>query len=400
MIVAFTTPAMGHVKPMLPLLRGLVEDGQEVVCFGHTKFETIVRATGARFEAYPEIQYDIDAPDFNLIKMAADLIDASETIYPALLGKVEALAPRLIVQDFMALWGSRIGTELSIPRVHTIPTLVFNRETQRQMRREDGLLKLARDVSKGMPALIRSKFRSKFAVSVQEAFGLERSWRKLAPPVCELVFCIEALQVGNPRGDVPRHYIGPSYSQSEAPVSPVERKHALITFGTLSNNETERFRAAIEGAFLAGYSVIAQCGGKVDIQHLERVGQSLENQYVGQTATIVESVPDLEVLIAEAAVVIHHAGMATTWETVRHSKPALFIPTIADQKVLASQLEAKGFGVRLAAGNECNAQVIAKALKSVETRSYSWGQIQQWLLQAGGEAAGVKIINDVLEQRP
>ncbi len=398
MIVAFTTPAMGHVKPMLPLLKGLVKSGHEVVCFGHTKFDAVIGATGATFQTYPEIQYDIDAPDFNLIKMAADLIDASETIYPALLNQVKALAPCLIVQDFMALWGSRIGTDLNIPRVHTIPTLVFNLETQRQMRREDGILKLARDLTKGVPALVRAKVKSKFAVSVQETFGLERSWRRLAPPVCELVFCIEALQVGNAGGDVPRYYIGPSYSQSDASVAAVTRKYALITFGTLSNNEINRFRAAIEGAFMAGYSVVAQCGSKVDIDDLNRTAQALENKHSDRKIDIVESVPDLELLIAEAALVIHHAGMATTWETVRHSKPALFIPTIADQKVLATQLEANGFGVRLAAGQECDAQAIAQALKVVETYDYEWSKIQDWLARAGGETAGVKIIHEILGQ--
>ncbi len=397
MIVVFTTPAMGHVKPMLPLLQGLVESGQEMVCFGHRDFESVIRLTGAEFSAYPEVEYNINAPDFNLVKMAADLIDASEVIFPGLLPEIKAMAPRLIVQDFMALWSSRIASELNIPRIHTIPTLVFNPATQRQMRREDGARKLLRDLATGVPALVRAKFRSKFAVSVQEAFGLEHSWRKLDAPVCELVFCIAALQVGDLQGDIPRHYIGPSYSRRQTPLSNTSQGYALITFGTLSNNETERFIAALKGAFMAGYSVVAQCGGKVDLSRLEDVARSLEAEHAGQTATILNSVPDLEVLIAESALVIHHAGMATTWETVRHNKPSLFIPTIADQKVLASQLERNDFGIRLAQGFECDPHAIAQALKAVEIREYPWAEIQDLLAQAGGAKAGVKIISDVLE---
>lgn len=397
MIVAFTLPVMGHVKPMMPLLSGLVECGQKVVCFGDNKFEAIIRSSGADFCAYPEIAYDTDAPDFNLVKMAADLIHTSETIYTKLLPEIEAMAPQLILQDFMALWASRIGTELGIPRVHTIPTLVFNTATERQMRREDGVAKLAGDILKGLPALIRAKVKSGFAVSVREAFGLERSWRNLTPPQCELVFCIEAVQVGDPYGDVARHYIGPTWKDRKADLSGVSQGYALITFGTLSNSETERFEAAMRGAVLAGYSAVVQCGAKVDRAHLDGVAGSLETEYPDQTVTILESVPDLETLIVAADIVIHHAGMATTWEVVRHCKPALFIPTIADQKVFASQLERHGLGKRLPSGNECDAHAIALALEAIQARDRSWVKIQELLQQAGGAPAGVKVILDLLE---
>lgn len=399
MIVAFTLPAMGHVKPMMPLLSGLVASGQNVVCFGHKNFEQIIRSTGAGFSAYPDIEYNIDAPDFNLIKMAADLIHASETIYAKLMPEIAEMAPRLILQDFMALWAGRIGTELDILRIHTIPTLVFNAATQKQMRREDGVAKLVSDIFHGAPALVRAKIKSRFAVSIGEAFGLEGSWRNLAPPLCELVFCIEALQFGDPHGEVPRHYIGPTHTEHKAPVSSTSKGYALITFGTLSNNETARFEAAIRGAFFAGYSVVAQCGGKVDHEYLKRVTKSLETEHPGQTATILAFVPDLEILIVGADIVIHHAGMATTWETVRHCKRALFIPTIADQKVLASQLERNGFGIRLPHGSECDPQAIALALKDIQTRDYPWAKIQELLARAGGAPMGVKVILDALETK-
>lgn len=144
MIVAFTLPAMAHVKPMLPLLSGLVDRRHDVVCYGHPNFESAIRSSGACYAAYPDIAYDVEAPDFNLVRMAADLIDAAETIHARLLPEVAALSPRLILQDFMAPWASRIGTALAVPRIHTIATLVFNATTQRRMRREEGIAKLAR----------------------------------------------------------------------------------------------------------------------------------------------------------------------------------------------------------------------------------------------------------------
>lgn len=399
MIVAFTIPAMGHVKPMLPLLSGLTSNGKKVICYGHRKFEQIIRATGADFAPYPDIAYNIDAPDFNLVKMSADLINASQIIYPELLPQVRKLAPELILQDSMALWASRIGSDLCLPRIHTIPTLVFNKTAEREMRREDGLAKLAKDALLGVPALIDAQIKSKFSITMREAFGLEHGWYRLQPPACELVFCIRELQVGRPYGKTPRHYIGPTYLQKEKPPQHRSKNTALISFGTLSNNETERFAAAMQGAFLAGFSVIAQTGSKVNCKHLQEVAHSLQASNPSQTVQIVETVPDLEDLIAGADIVIHHAGMATTWETVRHRKPALFIPTIADQKVLAGQLEKLGLGIRLPAGKECNATAIASALRTTAKRNYHWQKVETLLAAAGGAATGTKIIVEFLESQ-
>ena len=397
-IVVMTTPAMGHLKPMMPLVAGLVEDGQAIVCFGHRSFEDVIATTGAEFRAYPDVAYDIDAPDFNLVQMGADLIRASQIIYPALLPQIAALSPRLIVQDFMALWASRIGTSLHIPRIHTIPTIVFNREAQRLMRREDGLRKLAGDIVRGVPSLIGAMMKSRFAVSLHEAYGLDGSWRRLAPPIQELVFLVEGLQVGDTKGNVPRAYIGPTRNAHRRfEPAPFEPGYALITFGTLSNNETGRFEAAIEGAFRAGLSVVAQCGRKVDVGRLDALCRALEDRHPGQWGRIIETVPDMEPLLLGAGVVIHHAGMATTWEAARFRRPALMIPTISDQKVLASQLAAFGIGIRLKAADACNAAAIALALEQVQGLAGPWEELETRLEQAGGAQRGIRIILDALD---
>lgn len=403
MIVAFTLPAMAHVKPMMPLLSGLVDTQRPVVCFGHGKFENLIRASGAQFLPYPEIAYDIDAPDFNLIRMGADLMRAAETFTPMLLPEVAAMSPRLILQDFMAPWASRIGTALGIPRIHTIPTLVFNPATERQMRTEDGGMKLARDVLRGAPSLVRELIRSRYALSIREVFGLERSWKRLAPPLCEMVFSIEELQAGDPRGDVPRHYIGHPFSEGRAYEKPAIAPYALITFGTLSNTDTGRFEAAMRGALEAGLSAVAVCGGKVNLRHLECVAKALEAAYPELKAEVMDRVPEIEPWLLGADAVIHHAGMATAWETIRYCKPALFVPVNADQMVFANLLERNGLGLRLPRGRELDARAIARALLALRHRDYPCDRFRQRLAQAGGAPAGIAIILDALdalEQRP
>lgn len=397
MLVVFTTPAMGHTKPMLPLLAGLSSAGITMTCFGHRAFEDAIRGAGARFEPYPDVDYDIDAPDFGHAQMAADLINAAKIIRPALEPRVRALKPRLIIQDFMALWGSQIGTRLGVPRLHTIPTIVLSAAAQRLMRREDGAAKFLRDAIRGGPALLGALLRTGFATTPQEAFGLDGSWRKLQPPIGEIVFSIEAVQVGDTNGGVPRYFIGPTIEPSRHFQPGPDTGYALITFGTLSNTQTGRFEAAIRGAFDAGYPVVAQCGGKVDRGALDRLGRSLTAARPQQFVRIIDSVAHLQELIVGAAIVVHHAGMATTWETVRFRKPALFIPTISDQKVFASQLERIGLGLRLPPGREHDAHAIRAGIERALALPYDWNRIHALLAEAGGALAGVDVVTRILD---
>jgi UDP:flavonoid glycosyltransferase YjiC (YdhE family) len=278
---------------------------------------------------------------------------------------------------------------------------VLNPEVQRQMRREDGLMKLAGDVVRGAPALLNAMIRTKFAVSLREAYGLANSWNKLTPPRQELVFGLKEIQLGRLEGDVPRFYIGPPLDERR-PLDPLPFPpgYALITFGTLSNTRTERFEAAIRGALLAGLPVVALCGGKVDLAHLRGLACALQDAHPGQWVRVIERVPDIEAVIAGAEIVVHHAGTGTTWESAQFRKPALFIPTISDQMVFADRLQALGIGLRLPRGREFDARAIATELKRVRALACPWDKLDSLLAEAGGAKRGVSLILDALESNP
>jgi MGT family glycosyltransferase len=393
MIAVFTLPAMGHIKPMMPIVKELVQRKHSIVCYGHTSFADLIESTGAAFKPYPKVDYDVDEPNFNLVAMGAHLITAADQIFRHLLPEVKALAPRLIIQDSMAPWAGRLGTHLNIPRIHTIPTLVFNRATVREMRREDGILKLAQDIALGAPRLLIAGIRTRFAISIAEAFGLEGSWRRIAKPRCEIVFSIKAFQNDETQGDVPRSYVGQPCDEVQT-FKPVDHKgYALITFGTLSNHDARRFASALRGVFHAGLSAVVVCNSrKIDMRALDHVSQSLEMTHPGQTARILDRVPALEPWISGADLVIHHAGTATAWETARLNRPALLIPINADQKVFANNLERYGIGTRLADSDVFNPPAIAKGISTVLNKNYPWTQFRQCFEEAGGTRAAVDLI--------
>jgi UDP:flavonoid glycosyltransferase YjiC (YdhE family) len=52
-IVFASTPALGHVNPMLGIARILVAEGHEVAAFTGSAFQDRVKKLGARFRAIP-----------------------------------------------------------------------------------------------------------------------------------------------------------------------------------------------------------------------------------------------------------------------------------------------------------------------------------------------------------
>ena len=67
---------------------------------------------------------------------------------------------------------------------------------------------------------------------------------------------------------------------------------------------------------------------------------------VPENVRLVHYAPQPE-LIAKSAMVITHAGMNTTMETIRFGKPALAMPISYEQPGIAARIQYTGMGLRL-----------------------------------------------------
>ncbi|HET9223404.1 MAG TPA: hypothetical protein VFO07_12915, partial [Roseiflexaceae bacterium] len=52
-IIYLTPPAHGHINPTLPVMRELVQRGDELICYNTAEFRPQIEQTGAIFRAYP-----------------------------------------------------------------------------------------------------------------------------------------------------------------------------------------------------------------------------------------------------------------------------------------------------------------------------------------------------------
>ena len=53
-IVFFMTPAYGHVLPVLPIIRELINKGNEVICYNTPAFRERIENLGAVYREYNE----------------------------------------------------------------------------------------------------------------------------------------------------------------------------------------------------------------------------------------------------------------------------------------------------------------------------------------------------------
>ncbi len=75
-ILVATVPVIGHIAPILPLARGLIERGHEVRWYSGRKHASRIEATGARFVSFAQ------APDYDDLKFDSQFPERCKGISP------------------------------------------------------------------------------------------------------------------------------------------------------------------------------------------------------------------------------------------------------------------------------------------------------------------------------
>src|SRR5262245_51565908 len=122
-------PLHGHVNPSLPLVRELVERGDEVVYFANDRFAARIAETGARYQAYrdPYLSSGLSTLPDRTEEIVWLLTETIRRVLEHELDAFRAERPHYIITDSVAPWGQWIAKLLGVPVVTSIPTLAVNR---------------------------------------------------------------------------------------------------------------------------------------------------------------------------------------------------------------------------------------------------------------------------------
>lgn len=342
-------PQAGHVTPLLPLLRQLVDGGDEVVVATGEDARDPIASTGAAFHpAGGGLGVWFERLNGRIRGTAGDGVPPGRIAYyftPRLFGEIaaddmidgvldagRALQPDLVLYDYLAFAGPLATRLLDAAAVHhlvgpRIPLDVLHLAA-------DALSPLWRSFGHDIPADGGVYGDATIAV---------------CPP------SIEPAEV--PHGDVlllrPTDPPGRSASRPERPT-------VYVTLGTFSNVDSSIFRAALDGLAGEPVDVVVTVGRNNDPAALEPVPPN---------ARVERFVPQAE-LLPSCTAVVHHAGSGTMFGAIAHGLPQVAIPQGADNFSNAVALERAGIAISLQPGEVTSESLRAAVHKVLDDPAY------------------------------
>jgi hypothetical protein len=330
-VLVTVVPQAGHVYPLLPLTRALVEQGDDVVLATGPDAMPLAADSGARvtsvgkgFDAWwqalsartrgipgdglaPERVIPYFLPRLFAEAGAVDMVDD-------LLALAKAFAPDVIVHDGFTFAAPLVAALLGVRSVHhTIgsPVDVTTLEIC-----ADVLSPLWRSMGRDVPP-----FAGIYSGVTVDVF----------PPSLGFAFPAIATDVRPMRPTaLPLRDAQLPPSLADLPERPI----VYGTLGTMSNTDTSIFRAILEGLADEPVNVVLTVGSNNDPAELGPLPPNARvEQFVPQAA-----------LLPHCAAVIHHAGSGTMLGALAHRLPQLAIPQGADNFVNARLLESAGAG--------------------------------------------------------
>ncbi len=221
---------------------------------------------------------------------------------------------------------------------------------------------------------------------------LDSSVNSLYSPLAQISH--QPAELEYPRNKLPKwfHFTGPyHYSTNREPVAfPWEKLtgQPLIyaSMGTLQNRLVDVFEKIASACEGLDVQLVITLGGSATPESLpELPGKPL----------VVSYAPQLE-LLKKAALVITHAGMNTTLESLTNGVPMVAIPVANDQPGIAARIAWAGVGEVLPL-KKLSVESLQTAVKKVLTEdSYKTNALQ--LQEAIKQAGGVKKAVDIIEQ--
>lgn len=415
-IGAFCFPGTGHINPFTALARRLQQRGHSVVIFGIADIEAPVKAAGVEFYLIGQSDYPLGTLkklDQRLSEqrgIAAFRFTVERVRNTALMilrdGPQAVRSARidaLLVDE--ADMGGSVAEHLELPflSIACFPPLV----------NDDRVPPFCFSWSADQSCLSRLRNRLGFrllshiaapifsAVNCQRrAWGLKpfkRSTDALSPlaQIAQLPAALE-FEVGD-RPAVLR-YTGPFVDPAQRPSVNFEwnrldgRPLVYASLGTLQNGSQEIFRVIADACAGLPVQLVISLGGGFDP---DRMG------VLSGDPIVVKYAPQLEI-VKRAAVVITHAGLNTTLESLAEGVPLVCIPLGNDQPGVAARVVARGAGV-VVSRRRLNAKRLSSAVQAVLKEQHyraAARRVQASMLRINGLQQAADIVEEVLEIGP
>ena len=394
-VVFLSVPAYGHLNPVLPIIAEMVRHGHHVTVFDEPPFESVIKATGASFVAYPPAMSmeDMAAVLMNgdLIATFALFIKITAPLYDFCFRQLRNNRPDALVIDGIALWGEMVGRRLGIPTVVTSPFFAY----------ELGRNESADELRRNLRNLGREFFGiawSWIVVALRGVWLLPLHW-PLLPARGDLTLMMTSREL-HPPSPIFNHkgwafagaMIDPKTRLDRFDLNRLDGRPVIyVSLGTLIFGKSDFYERCI--AALADYpaQVLLSAGRGSD---LSRFAHAPENFIIEETF------PQLDIL-QHTDIFITPAGLNSLHEALWYSVPMVAVPQHFEQLHNAEAMARGGAGIVLDAeahGGIVSPQTLRQAIETVAADLAGYKQRAAALGQSLRDAGGAPAAADRIER--
>ncbi|OLR93939.1 hypothetical protein BJP25_16265 [Actinokineospora bangkokensis] len=395
-VAVFSFPGWGHLRPLLPLVRELLDRGHEVSVVVAERFAAAAADTGARVLTYPS-RFPAPVPEVRTAEDLAQVVVAYyEEAFAALPAAWAAFAddpPDLVVEDALSTAASGlVADRAGCPVVRAFPGFAGNDEVPLNgSEPEPG----SPDLDAEHPA-IAAFVRGLPDRLARLGVGEDAVARVRArPPRANLVFVPAAFQPRVECFDGSFAFVGPQPPADPPPTgwsppadgSPV----VLVSLGTSSNDNPGFFLACGEAFAGTGWRVVMTTAGHLDGATAAAMPPEVE----------LHAWLDHHAVLPHAAVVVCQAGAGSLMDAFGHGVPVVVVPQQPDARVMARHVAALGLGRCLegpVSGADVRDAVLAVAADAGVAAAVA--ALRSAIGSAGGAARAADVVERVAAATP
>jgi MGT family glycosyltransferase len=386
----YNIPYHGHVNPTLPLVRELVERGDEITYFAGPAFEERIRATGARYGSYRNQEiFQQSRNDNHMVLQGSLLAESTNALLAEVLEATGEARPDYILFDMSAPWGNIASRRYAIPAIVSFPHMPFY---WRMVVDDPRIFRKA--ITGVRPGLgyWRALGRQTTKMVVDHKLRTPADVNVLSSSAdLNIAFLTRYFQPYEERFDSSYVFVGPTIdtSRPEATIEISKRPDQQLVYiavGTLYKANVEFFQACMTAFADPQYAVIMSIGKAVDPMDLGRIPANF---------TVSQYVPQLQIL-QQADLFITHGGMSSINEAVAFGVPMVVVPNTIEQSINAARLEELRCGLYLDLAQLTVETLQNAAMRVLQDPTLSSGLPD--LLQSFEDAGGTQLAADTIDQ--
>ena len=392
-VVFISLPYQGHTNPILPIVKSLVQHGEEVIFFTHNEFKKQVVATGARYRDYGLEEMIPDNKSITMVKALKTLMDVTLVVTDKITETIRQEAPDYIIHDSTAHWGRIIAQKLQVPAVSIFTYFCINSSlaVKAQMAEFKRFEKLVRSTTwsifNGLPALYSFfKVRRRFNYRPGNLGEIANAFNEL-----NIVLVSRLFQPSEKKFDATHRFVGPSLHDRKEKIGKklqnfINRKNKLIyiALGSVCHHNTAFYENCIQAFGDTDYDILISCGNRVEPGYFGALPSNI---------MIMQRVPQLLVL-QHTTLFFTHGGMNSVNEGFYYGVPLVVIPQSMDQFIISERIKRLKAGVIINKKTPSPKQLKEALNKVMNNPLYQANAkiIQRSLIASGGTLKAVEEI--------